>query len=148
MLIYQNYPYSYTILLTIAFIFSGVIILEFLLRFPMLFSFIRSTQRVVSKYINEFLNDMNINDLDRQHFVDKVLAGKLFQIAGWGTIVVSFMTSIVYVLQYGVVIAISVMAGPTAVSIFSIEFFTVLPPIAVAASTIIQAYRASCIVSF
>ena len=127
-------------MLTIAFIFSGVIILEFLLRFPMLFSFIRSTQRVVSKYINEFLNDMNINDLDRQHFVDKVLAGKLFQIAGWGTIVVSFMTSIVYVLQYGVVIAISVMAGPTAVSIFSIEFFTVLPPIAVAASTIIQVF--------
>ena len=117
---------------------SGIIILEFSLRFPMLFSFIRSTQRVVSKYINEFLNDMNTNDLDRQHFVDKVLAGKLFQIAGWGTISVSFMTSLIYVLQCFMVFYFLFLASLTSinvlrfivVSLFTIiQVFTILPSI-------------------
>ena len=115
---------------------SAMMILEFSLRFPMLFSFVRSTQRVVSKYINEFLNDMNTNDLDRQHFVDKVLAGKLFQIAGWGTISVSFMTSFVYVLQYFMMISFSYLVKNGG----SATFITVLRTLAVTLFTIIQVF--------
>ena len=108
----------------------------------MLFSFVRSTQRVVSIYINEFLNDMNTDDLDRQHFVDKVLAGKLFQIAGWGTISVSFMTSLVYVLQCSIMISFIIVVEVTRLSTFVtilrhlvvtlfiiIQVFTILPSI-------------------
>ena len=134
------YPSQYTSL--ILGLFSGIIILEFLLRFPMLFSFVRSTQRVVSKYINEFLDDMNTDDLDRQHFVNKVLAGKLFQIAGWGTIFVSFITSLVLVLQYSMLMSIIILVlylirtistpvlRPIAVTLFTIiQVFTILPSI-------------------
>ena len=114
---------------------SIIIIFELLLRFPMLFSFVISTQRVVSKYINEFRNDMNTNYLDRQHFVDKVLAGKLFQIAGWGTISVSFMTSLVYVLQYLMMMIVEVLIaesrGPS-------PFVTLLRPLVVPLFTLIQ----------
>ena len=113
-----------------------IIILEFLLRFPMLFSFVRSTQRVVSKYINEFLNDMNTDDLDRQHFVDKVLAGKLFQIAGWGTIFVSFVTSLVLVLQYSMLIALGLLVNTIELS----TLLSVLQPIAVTFFTLIQVF--------
>ena len=118
---------------------SGIIILEFSLRFPMLFSFVRSTQRVVSKYINEFLNDMNTNDLDRQHFVDKVLAGKLFQIVGWGTLFVSFIASLVCVLQCFMMLSFLIMITLSTsitelrsfvVSLFTIiQIFTILPSI-------------------
>ena len=79
---------------------SFLLILESSLRFPMIFSFVRVTQRSVTKYINNFINDMNTPYLDREHFVVKVQAGKLFQIAGWGTICVSFMTSFVLIIQY------------------------------------------------
>ena len=131
-----------SIILTIITLISIIFIFEFLLRFPMLFSFVRSTQRVVSKYINEFLNDMNTDDLDRQHFVDKVLAGKLFQIAGWGTMSVSFITSLVYVLQYFMMISFILIIGTSifspplnvlrhlVVTLFTIiQIFTILPSI-------------------
>ena len=109
----------------------------------MIFSFVRSTQRVVSKYINEFLNDMSTDDLDRQRSVDKVLAGKLFQIAGWGTISVSFMTSLVYVLQYLMMMSFILISDtslipsvsltelrPLVVPLFIlIQVFTILPSI-------------------
>ena len=119
-----------------------IVIIEFLLRFPMLFSFVRSTQRVISRYINEFLNDMNTDDLDRQHFVDKVLAGKLFRIAGWGTVFVSFMTSLVLTLQYSLEISFIILKSiinlralinvlrPIVVTVFIlIQVFTILPSI-------------------
>ena len=115
---------------------SIIIIIEFILRFPMLFSFIRSTQRVISRYINEFLNDMNTNDLDRRHFVDKLLAGKLFQIAGWGTISVSFMTSLVYVLQYLIMIAFIILFD----SLIPSPSITVLRSLVVPLITIIQVF--------
>ena len=124
-------PYTLTPIILI--LISGIIILEFSLRFPMLFSFIRSTQRVVSKYINEFLNDMNTDDLDRQHFVDKVLAGKLFRIAGWGTIFVSLMTSLVYVLQHLMLFFIIVLTYPPTV-------LTIMRPLIVTLFTIIQVF--------
>ena len=137
MILLQNFMGQY-----IVYVFQlvpSIIVLEFLIRFPMLFSFVRSTQRVVSNYINEFLNDMNTDDLDRQHFVDKVLAGKLFQIAGWGTIVVSFMTSFVYALVYGMLIFIlsvnlyietnTVLRLITVVAYNIIQVFTILPSI-------------------
>ena len=133
----QNYINSILNILT------GIFIFEFILRFPMLFSFVRSTERVLSKYINEFLNDMITDDLDRQHSVDKVLAGKLFQIAGWGTISVSFMTSLVYVLQYLMLASFILISdtflipsasltelSPFVVSLFIlIKVFTILPSI-------------------
>ena len=77
-----------------------LLILELSLRFSMIFSFVRVTQKSVSKYINDFIKDMNTPYLDREHFVVKVQAGKLFQIAGWGTICVSFLTSFVLIIQY------------------------------------------------
>ena len=83
---------------------SSLLILESSLRFTMIFSFVRVTQRSVTKYINDFINDMNTQYLDREHFVVKVQAGKLFQIAGWGTICVSFLTSFVLIIQYAVYI--------------------------------------------
>ena len=92
--------YSYTYGLSFGLSISFLLILESSLRFPMIFSFVRVTQRSVSKYINNFINDMNTPYLDREHFVVKVQAGKLFQIAGWGTICVSFLTSFVLILQY------------------------------------------------
>ena len=126
------YP-PYTITPIILILIPGIFILEFSLRFPMLFSIVRSTQRVVSKYINEFINDMNTNDLDRQHFVDKVLAGKLFQVAGWGTISVSLTMSLVYVLQYSMLVFSSIpitIIPPLVVTLFTIiQMFTILPSI-------------------
>ena len=118
-------------------ILTGIFIFEFLLRFPMLFSFVRSTQRVVSKYINEFLNDMNTYDLDRQHSVDKVLAGKLFQIAGWGTISVSFMTSFVYVLQYLMLTSFILISDTFLIPSASL---TELPPLVVSLFILIQVF--------
>ena len=83
----------------------SLLILESSLRFPMIFSFVRVTQRSVSKYITDFINDMNTPYLDREHFVVKVQAGKLFQIAGWGTICVSLMMYFIHILQYSVFLA-------------------------------------------
>ena len=133
------------IALSIVSVIPSIFILGFLLRFPMIFSFIRSTQRVVSKYINTFLNDMNTDDIDYEHFAYKMRAGKLFQIAGWGTIFVTFMALLVYVFQY--VIMMSIISSIFFVSLkcFStllttlqyivmtgfaiIQFFTILPSI-------------------
>ena len=94
-----------------------LLILESSLRFPMIFSFVRVTQKSVSKYINDFINDINTPYLDREHFVVKVQAGKLFQIAGWGTICVSFLTSFVLILQYFLLI-IGIVLG-TSLDIFT-----------------------------
>ena len=138
-IVFSGFDLIDSIIPSIIFLTSGIIILEFSLRFPILFSFVRSTQRVISRYINEFLNDMNTNDLDRQHFVDKVLAGKLFQVAGWGTISVSFMTSLVYVLQFLMFLFFFFIVNPQTsitvlrslvVTLFTIiQVFTILPSI-------------------
>ena len=96
--VYQDETYRITQILE--FSISSILILESSLRFLMIFSFVRVTQRSVSKYITDFINDMNTPYLDREHFVVKVQAGKLFQIAGWGTICVSFLMSFVLILQY------------------------------------------------
>ena len=91
---------TYIITQTLEWSISSLLILESSLRFLMIFSFVRVTQRSVSKYITDFINDMNTPYLDREHFVVKVQAAKLFQIAGWGTICVSFLMSFVLIIQY------------------------------------------------
>ena len=130
---------------------SSLIILESSLRFSMIFSFVRVTQISVSKYMNDFINDMNTPYLDREHFVVKVQAGKLFQIAGWGTICVSFLTSFVLILQYVVYlvdiaiqdsIRIEIDTDTTIESIFLtaiaiIQVITILPSILYSAFLII-----------
>ena len=93
---------TYIIITILEICIPCLLILESSLRFLMIFSFVRVTQRSVSKYITDFINDMNTPYLDREHFVVKVQAGKLLQIAGWGTICVSFLTSFVLILQYSV----------------------------------------------
>ena len=102
---------SYTFWLPFGLSISFLFILESSLRFPMIFSFVRVTQRSVSKYMNNFINDMNTPYLDRERFVVKVQAGKLFQIAGWGTICVSFLTSFVLILQYVVYLVIVIQVN-------------------------------------
>ena len=99
-LVYRDETYTISQILEIS--ISSLLILESSLRFLMIFSFVRVTQRSVSKYITDFINDMNTPYLDREHFVVKVQAGKLFQIAGWGTICVSFLMSFILILQYSV----------------------------------------------
>ena len=128
----------YTSLITIYSEMSIVflLILESSLRFPMIFSFVRVTQKSVSKYINDFINDMNTPYLDREHFVVKVQAGKLFQIAGWGTICVSFLTSFVLILQYSLLI-IGIVLGTT-LDIFTTSTYTTLKTIFLPVISIIQ----------
>ena len=124
----------------------SLLILESSLRFPMVFSFIRVTQRSVSKYINDFINDVNTPYLDRDHFVVKIQAGKLFQIAGWGTICVSFLTSFVIVLQYLTFVTVFVIENNfetvTVQSLFLtvitiIQVITILPSILYSAFLVI-----------
>ena len=103
----NSYLSSYWLLFGL--VISSLLILESSLRFTIIFSFVRVTQRSVTKYINDFINEMNTQYLDREHFVVKVQAGKLFQIAGWGTICVSFMTSFVLILQYVVYFVVIAM---------------------------------------
>ena len=134
--------------LTLLLFISFVLILESSLRFSMIFSFVRVTQRSVSKYINDFINDMNTRYLDREHFVVKVQAGKLFQIAGWGTICVSFLTSFIFILQYSGFIA--AILTPSVIDIINtsiqsllltaiaiIQVITILPSILYSAFLII-----------
>ena len=79
---------------------SGLYLLEPFVRFPFVFSFIRVSQRVVKTYIHQFNTNLNTQFLDRSHYVDKIQASMLFQIAGWGTISVSFFTSVNIFGQY------------------------------------------------
>ena len=86
---------------------------------------------------------MNTPYLDREHFVVKVQAGKLLQIAGWGTICVSFLTSFILILQYFVFITGAVVpwyiglydsSNNTTISIFIsaiviIQMISILPSI-------------------
>ena len=109
--------FSYIVWKAFGLAISSLLILETTLRFPMIFSFVRVTQRSVSKYINDFINDMNTPYLDREHFVVKIQAGKLFQIAGWGTICVSFLTSFVLIIQYVVYFVVIGMENTIIVSI-------------------------------
>ena len=140
-LVYQDETYIIT--QTLEFSISSLLILESSLRFLMIFSFVRVTQRSVSKYITDFINDMNTPYLDREHFVVKVQAGKLLQIAGWGTICVSFLTSFVLILQYFVFLTGAVVpwyiglydsSNNTTISIFIpaiviIQMISILPSI-------------------
>ena len=90
-------PY-YLYIITLVLFVLGVV--ESVVRFPVLFSFVRVTQRTVNNYIKQFINDIATEYLDREHYVDKIRAGKLLQIAGWGTISVSFLDSLCIILQY------------------------------------------------
>ena len=126
--------YSYTFWLPFGLSISFLLILESSLRFPMIFSFVRVIKRSVSKYINNFINDMNTPYLDREHFVVKVQAGKLFQIAGWGTICVSFLTTLVLIFQYVVYLVIVIQV----IIISEIDYNTTIETIFLTAIAIIQ----------
>ena len=76
-----------------------IILLEGILRIPTTFSFVRVTQREVNSYIKKFREDILTSHLDDNHYTDKINAGQLFQIAGWGTILVSLLTSMSVILQ-------------------------------------------------
>ena len=89
-----DFLYIITLVLFVLGIVEGVV------RFPVVFSFVRVTQRTVNNYIKQFINDIATEYLDREHYVDKIRAGKLLQIAGWGTISVSFLDSLCIILQY------------------------------------------------
>ena len=73
--------------------FSVVFIISEILRFPLVFSFIRAAQRIVKKHIKNFKKDLYTQFLGRNHYVDKIRAYKLFQIAGWGTIIITFLST-------------------------------------------------------
>ena len=81
-------------------------IIETIIRVPMVITVIRVTQKEVSNYIKKFREDLNTEYLDEMHYADKINAGKLLQIAGWGTISVSILSSISILFQYIVIFAI------------------------------------------
>ena len=91
---YAPYITLIVVLISILYIMTEIV------RFPFVFSFVRVSQRVVKTYINQFNTDLNTQFLDRSHYVDKIRASMLFQIAGWGTIFVSFFTSVNIFGQY------------------------------------------------
>ena len=98
--LFETFGLTEVIILFGLYAISGFYSLESFVRFPFVFSFIRVSQRVVKTYINQFNTDLNTQFLDRGHYVDKIQASMLFQIAGWGTIFVSFFTSVNIFGQY------------------------------------------------
>ena len=108
-------------------------VVESVVRFPVIFSFVRVTQRTVNNYIKQFINDIATEYLDREHYVDKIRAGKLLQIAGWGTISVSFLDSLCIILQYILVYSYQLMMTELTViplvGISIIQVGTILPSI-------------------
>ena len=102
----QESVLGYTILIIVMFAIMSMNINETMIRGPIVFSFVRVTQREVSNYIKKFREDINMAYLDELHFTDKINAGRLFNIAGWGTIGVSILTTISSLLQFIVVFII------------------------------------------
>ena len=96
-------PYSVLeliILIAVMFAIIPMNIYETMIRGPIVFSFVRVTQREVSNYIKKFREDINMAYLDELHFTAKINAGRLFNIAGWGTIGVSILTTMSAFLQF------------------------------------------------
>ena len=129
-----GFYFFYTYFDTITLVLFVLGIVESVVRFPVVFSFVRVTQRTVNNYIKQFINDIATEYLDREHYVDKIRAGKLLQIAGWGTISVSFLDSLCIILQY-ILLLISYQLNEEKLTVISlvgisiIQVGTILPSI-------------------
>ena len=125
------------------------ILLDTLLRFPLVFSFIRVAQRIVKTHIEHFKNDLYTQFLDRNHYVDKIRAYKLFQIAGWGTIFVTFFSTLSVLLQFVLAYVLqaselgfpplfySLMAPLVLLMLFFIQIIAIVPSVLYSAFLII-----------
>ena len=75
--LYLNYIYYLTIPILNA--------IDTITRVFTIFAFMRMCIMIVNKRINEFINDLNADFLERQRYEDKIRAFKLMKIAAWGT---------------------------------------------------------------